>query len=144
MGRILVIDDARLLRGPAELRRSEGQEVAPASDGHDRLMMVVSGNGTAAKPSARHLARAATRSIGSPVRGAAIGLYRLVGGPIRRLASFISTWLERAADIRRLQSLDDHMLKDIGVSRCDVEREVRGFAVRRTNITQLGEGDAEH
>jgi len=56
---------------------------------------------------------------------AAIDMDGLVGGPIRRLAIFISKRLERRAEHRRLQSLDDHMLKDIGVSRCDVEREVR-------------------
>ena len=107
-------------------------------------MMVVLGNGAAAKPSASHLARAAARSIGSPVRSAAIDLYHFAGGPIRRLARFISKWLEQDAEYRRLQSLDDHMLKDIGVSRCDIEREVRGFAARRMNITQVGEGDAEY
>jgi uncharacterized protein YjiS (DUF1127 family) len=56
---------------------------------------------------------------------AAIDMDGLVGGPIRRLAIFISKRMERGAERRRLQSLDDHMLKDIGVSRCDVEREVR-------------------
>jgi len=56
---------------------------------------------------------------------AAIDMDGLVGGPIRRLAIFISKWLEQGAERRRLQSLDDHILKDIGVSRSDVEREVR-------------------
>jgi uncharacterized protein YjiS (DUF1127 family) len=56
---------------------------------------------------------------------AAIDIDGLVEGPIQRLAMFISKWLERRAERRHLQSLDDHMLKDIGVSRCDVEREVR-------------------
>jgi uncharacterized protein YjiS (DUF1127 family) len=48
-----------------------------------------------------------------------------VAGTIRRPAILISRWLEQGAERRRLQSLDDHMLKDMGVSRCDVEREVR-------------------
>jgi uncharacterized protein YjiS (DUF1127 family) len=88
-------------------------------------MMLDPENGAAAKPSSSHLVRAAAGSIGRPIRRAAIDVDRLVGGPIGRLAIFISQWLERGAEHRLLQSLDDHMLKDIGVSRCDVEREVR-------------------
>jgi uncharacterized protein YjiS (DUF1127 family) len=33
-------------------------------------------------------------------------------------------WLERARQRRQLQQLGDHMLKDIGISRADVEAEV--------------------
>ena len=33
-------------------------------------------------------------------------------------------WLERARQRRQLQQLSDHMLKDIGLSRADVEAEV--------------------
>jgi uncharacterized protein YjiS (DUF1127 family) len=49
----------------------------------------------------------------------------LFGGLVQRLASFVSSWLERRAARRSLQHLDDHTLKDIGLSRCDVERELR-------------------
>jgi uncharacterized protein YjiS (DUF1127 family) len=49
----------------------------------------------------------------------------LVGSPIQRLVIFITRWLEWRAERRSLQNLDDHMLKDIGISRCDVERELR-------------------
>jgi len=56
---------------------------------------------------------------------AAIDIDGLVGGPLRQFATFISKGLQRRAERRRLLSLDDHMLKDIGVSRCDVEREIR-------------------
>lgn len=66
-----------------------------------------------------------TDSIGRPVRRAATDTDRLIGGPIRRFAIFISTRLDQRAERRRLQSLSDHMLKDMGVSRCDVEREAR-------------------
>jgi len=45
----------------------------------------------------------------------------LVRGPIQRLADLASTWLQRHAERRSLQSLGDHMLKDMGVSRRDVE-----------------------
>jgi len=48
-----------------------------------------------------------------------------VGGSFQRLVVLISRWLERRAERRSLQSLDDHMLKDIGISRGDVERELR-------------------
>ena len=33
-------------------------------------------------------------------------------------------WLERARQRRELQQLGDHMLKDIGLSRADVEAEI--------------------
>jgi uncharacterized protein YjiS (DUF1127 family) len=48
-----------------------------------------------------------------------------VGVPILRLATACLNWRRRRAELRSLQRLDDHMLKDIGVSRCDVERQVR-------------------
>jgi uncharacterized protein YjiS (DUF1127 family) len=35
----------------------------------------------------------------------------------------VSVWLERARQRRQLQQLGDHMLKDIGLSRADVELE---------------------
>jgi len=54
-----------------------------------------------------------------------VGLDGFVIGPIQRFASFVSRCLERRAERRSLQGLDDHMLKDIGISRCDVEREIR-------------------
>jgi len=76
------------------------------------------------KPSSNHLASAAVGSIGSPIRRAAININGLVGGPVQRLAMSMSKWLEQRAGRRRLQSLDDHMLKDIGVARCDIERKV--------------------
>ena len=41
------------------------------------------------------------------------------------IADRISTWLRRARERRDLGSLDDYMLKDIGVSRADVEFEAQ-------------------
>jgi uncharacterized protein YjiS (DUF1127 family) len=35
----------------------------------------------------------------------------------------VLAWLERARQRRQLQQLGDHMLKDIGLSRADVEAE---------------------
>ena len=63
--------------------------------------------------------------IENPLRRAALDIGRLVGRPLLRLSVFVWKRLELAAQHRSLQSLDDNMLKDIGVSRCDVEREIR-------------------
>jgi uncharacterized protein YjiS (DUF1127 family) len=35
----------------------------------------------------------------------------------------VLNWLERARQRRQLQQLSDHMLKDVGLSRADVEAE---------------------
>jgi uncharacterized protein YjiS (DUF1127 family) len=43
--------------------------------------------------------------------------------PLARVADLILTWLQRSAERRQLHSLSDHMLKDMGLSRADVERE---------------------
>jgi uncharacterized protein YjiS (DUF1127 family) len=42
---------------------------------------------------------------------------------IVRSAELLHSWLERARQRRRLGQLSDHMLKDIGLSRADVESE---------------------
>jgi uncharacterized protein YjiS (DUF1127 family) len=47
------------------------------------------------------------------------------GVPVSRLATAFLNWRQRRSELRSLQSLDDHMLKDIGVSRCDVEHQAR-------------------
>jgi len=86
-------------------------------------MMLDPENGAAATPGGNHLVRAAFGSIGRRIRRAAIDIDGLVGGRFQRLAIFISTWLTQEAERRRLRSLGDHMLRDIGVSRRDVERE---------------------
>jgi uncharacterized protein YjiS (DUF1127 family) len=44
-------------------------------------------------------------------------------GTLARVAEVIATWLRRSAERRHLHSLNDYMLKDMGVSRADVERE---------------------
>lgn len=40
-----------------------------------------------------------------------------------RVADAVLTWLQRDRDRRALQALDDRLLRDIGVSRTDVEHE---------------------
>ena len=40
-----------------------------------------------------------------------------------RLFGYLLAWQERAEQRRTLQQLDDHMLRDLGLSRADVARE---------------------
>jgi uncharacterized protein YjiS (DUF1127 family) len=49
-----------------------------------------------------------------------------VGGArelLRNAGETVLTWLERAQQRRHLRTLSDHMLRDIGLSRADVENE---------------------
>jgi len=46
-----------------------------------------------------------------------------VGAAVLLVADLLSTWWLRARERRHLQALDDNMLKDIGVTRADVEFE---------------------
>ena len=53
------------------------------------------------------------------------GTQHSVGQATGFLASLIEApfiWLERAHDRRRLAELDDHMLRDIGISRADADQ----------------------
>ena len=61
----------------------------------------------------------------------AVDIDGLAGGPLQRLAIFLSTWLGRGAERRHLQNIGDHMLNDMGVSRRDVEHGVHDFGARR-------------
>ena len=45
------------------------------------------------------------------------------GSLVARLTDRLLTWSQRARDRRALQTLDMHLLQDIGLSRADVERE---------------------
>jgi uncharacterized protein YjiS (DUF1127 family) len=40
-----------------------------------------------------------------------------------RIHNTVMDWIDRDRERRALQELSDHMLKDIGISRCDVHRE---------------------
>jgi len=44
--------------------------------------------------------------------------------PVARAAGLLATWRQRAADRRQLCDLDDHMLRDVGLSRGEVEFEI--------------------
>ena len=54
------------------------------------------------------------------IRRFAAGLAAL----LLRLAELTRTWQQRGRQRRQLDYLGDHMLKDIGISRADIEREV--------------------
>lgn len=42
---------------------------------------------------------------------------------VQRLATLLLIWQQRARDRRQLESLSDHMLRDIGLTRADVFAE---------------------
>ena len=44
--------------------------------------------------------------------------------PVGRLVGLLATWHRRSADRAQLGTLDAHMLRDVGLSRADVECEV--------------------
>ena len=48
---------------------------------------------------------------------------RPAGGPIAALVRTVLLWQERASQRHHMAGLDDHVLKDIGLSRADIESE---------------------
>ena len=45
------------------------------------------------------------------------------GGWVQRFADRLLTWLQRSRQRRQLATFSDHMLKDLGLSRADVDHE---------------------
>jgi uncharacterized protein YjiS (DUF1127 family) len=43
---------------------------------------------------------------------------------IRRTSYILSVWQKRSASRRQLARLDDHLLRDIGLTRADAEQEI--------------------
>jgi uncharacterized protein YjiS (DUF1127 family) len=60
-------------------------------------------------------------SSGDAVAGATTSV--VLPEPLHRLARILFLWHERTRQRRHLQSLSDHMLRDIGLSRADVRAE---------------------
>ena len=49
----------------------------------------------------------------------------LLFASIRRVLGVLSEWQKRAVGRSTLASLDDYLLRDVGLTRADVERELR-------------------
>jgi len=63
-----------------------------------------------------------TVSLGRPAFG---GLFQRLLAVPAAVAQTLMVWQDRAQQRRHLASLDDRLLRDMGLSRADVEREAR-------------------
>jgi len=100
---------ARPDTGPLLAQRIASAGGTAASRGRDRLIAAFG---------AIRASAAGFRTADPALRGAAVLL------PAWRIARTLVEWRARAMDRRALAMLDDHLLRDIGLSRADVEREV--------------------
>ncbi|MGE5146466.1 MAG: DUF1127 domain-containing protein [Candidatus Eiseniibacteriota bacterium] len=55
---------------------------------------------------------------------AGAGLLRRLSAAAVRATDTVYLWLERARDRDKLAGLDAHILKDIGIGRSEIEREI--------------------
>ena len=67
--------------------------------------------------------REATLATGTTTVGAAKALGAALWTLPERIADALYEWQRRASERHHLRQLNDHMLKDIGLSRADVEGE---------------------
>jgi uncharacterized protein YjiS (DUF1127 family) len=63
------------------------------------------------------------RTSHATVAGLAARSRPWLADPVGRVVDLLLTWHERARQRRHLRALDNHMLRDIGLSRADVESE---------------------
>ena len=56
-------------------------------------------------------------------RGPDLGTIGLIRSTLLRLVDQLLTWQDRARERAHLRDLNDHMMKDLGLSRADVDRE---------------------
>ncbi|MCR8827931.1 DUF1127 domain-containing protein [Pseudosulfitobacter koreensis] len=61
-------------------------------------------------------------------------------GPIRRLFTAIATHLRHQRDLRRLESLPDYLLEDVGLSRSDIRRKARRPRATASRPARAGAG----
>lgn len=60
-------------------------------------------------------------TFSSPINGLSRGVGHEIVAVLDRLFDAPFVWAERAAERRHLAELDDHLLKDIGLNRAEVE-----------------------
>ena len=60
-------------------------------------------------------------TFSSPINGLSRGVATEFVAVLDRLFDAPFVWAERAAERRHLAQLDDHLLKDVGLSRADIE-----------------------
>ena len=74
-----------------------------------------------------HMAIAEAPSADHPPRSKS-GLWRAVSDNLIGFSDTIQLWITRSRDRQYLGGCSDHMLKDMGLSRCDADYEVgKGF-----------------
>jgi uncharacterized protein YjiS (DUF1127 family) len=61
--------------------------------------------------------------LGGRRQAALVRVAALLATRSRRLGETLMLWLERHRQRRALNALSDHMMKDLGLSRCDAGRE---------------------
>jgi len=60
-------------------------------------------------------------TFSSPINGLTRGFAGEVAAVVDRIIEAPFIWVERAAERRHLAELDDHLLRDIGLNRAEVE-----------------------
>ena len=69
------------------------------------------------------------------VQSATLGAFGRAVQRMMRWAHALAIYLDRRAAIKELRELDDRALRDIGLSRCELEKAVAGFA--KPDITRV-------
>ena len=60
-------------------------------------------------------------TFSSPINGLSRGVGHEVAAVVNRIFETPFAWAERVSERRHLAQLDDHLLRDIGLNRADVE-----------------------
>ena len=69
------------------------------------------------------------------VQSATSGAFGRAARSMARWAHALAVYLDHRSAIKELRELDDRALRDIGLSRCEVEKGVRSFA--KPDITRI-------